>query len=406
MSLGLYVHIPYCLQICTYCDFVKFESKDLPQRQDYVDLLVREIDTRHSPWLDTDQVETIYFGGGTPSLFSAKELEPVLRAFERVGLDISTVSEVTLEVNPGTIDPASLADYLRLGFNRFSVGVQTFDPKTLQQTGRKHSIVDSVETLELLKSRNATFSLDLIFAFPGQTLDSVIADVERALSFDPKHISLYCLTVPERHPLNHNRPSEKEQAQLFQAIADRLEAAGRIRYEISNFAVPGSESKHNQLYWQNQPYWGIGIGAHSYLPKGSNRLPESAPWGIRYWNPNTVAAWEKELEIATGADYANHISPNRLEILKPWQTLTDVCHTSLRARSGLSIKDLSEMFGSSVASEVLVRLRRAMAAGWIEQHRTEHYRLTAEGIPLADQVFTELTFLESDSLTFSSDDTY
>ncbi len=402
--LGIYVHIPYCLQICTYCDFVKFESKDLPPPQDYISLLALELSTRAEAFQpDTTTVHSIYFGGGTPSLFSPQEILTVLDEIEKNGFkfrDRLGKLEITLEINPGTIGHDSLERFIEMGVNRFSVGAQTFDESLLAKTGRKHTVQETVESLELLAKRGVNYSFDLLFGMPDQTLDGVRRDVRRALDFQPSHLSAYNLTVPSRHPLNRGRASDDVQAEMFEAIEFELKPGGLFRYEVSNFAKPGKESQHNLLYWSDQPYWGLGIGSHSYRPS-----KDSPNWGSRFWNPATVRAYQKELQAASGAKFWLDMPKERSEQLAINELLTDFTHTSLRRLHGLTSDMLKNKFGPAhhltIENQIAQRLEPLVAQGLVHfenKNNVKVWRLSKAGLPLADRVFETLTFLRGEVL--------
>ncbi len=395
---GLYVHIPYCLQICTYCDFVKFESRDLPPNGEYVSLLQRELRTR-SVAFGTRELTSIYFGGGTPSLFSPAEILSVLQAIatESDGrLRIAKNAEITLEINPGTITEASLDEFLKIGVTRFSVGAQTFDEELLKVTGRKHSVPDTVATLKMLAARELNYSFDLLFGLPRQKLEGVAKDVERALEFNPAHLSAYNLTVPSKHPLNVGRASDDVQAEMFELIERDLEKAGILRYEVSNFAKPGFESQHNQLYWSDTAYWGLGIGSHSYIPRGDASLSNaSEPWGVRFWNPATIAAYRGELDQAKDARFWSNLKSERIETLQLHEALTDFTHTALRSQVGLKRQAVNDKFGVSVANLVSVRLADPALVDFVKE-RLGAWILTRKGQAMADRVFESVTFLKED----------
>ncbi len=395
---GLYVHIPYCLQICTYCDFVKFESRDLPPNGEYVSLLQRELRTR-SGALGTRELTSIYFGGGTPSLFSPAEILSVLQAIatESEGrLRIGKNAEITLEINPGTITEASLDEFLKIGVTRFSVGAQTFDEELLKVTGRKHSVPDTVATLKMLAARNLNYSFDLLFGLPQQKLEGVAKDVARALEFGPSHLSAYNLTVPLKHPLNVGRASDDEQAEMFEMIERDLEKAGIFRYEVSNFAKPGFESQHNRLYWSDTAYWGLGIGSHSYIPSGDASLSStSEPWGVRFWNPATIAAYRSELTGAEGARFWSKLKSERIETLQVHEALTDFTHTALRSQLGLKRQAVVDKFGESITSLVSLRLNDPKLGDFVKEHAGA-WILTRKGQAMADRVFESVTFLKED----------
>jgi oxygen-independent coproporphyrinogen-3 oxidase len=400
---GLYVHIPYCLQICTYCDFVKFESRDLPPNGEYISLLQRELRTR-SIAFGTRELTSIYFGGGTPSLFSPAEILTILQSItttptnESTGkLTLAAGAEITLEINPGTITEASLDDFLKIGVTRFSVGAQTFDVELLKVTGRKHSVEDTISTLKMLANRGLNYSFDLLFGLPGQMLEGVANDVARALEFSPSHLSAYNLTVPAKHPLNVGRASDDEQAEMFELIETDLEKAGIFRYEVSNFAKPGFESQHNQLYWSDSAYWGLGIGSHSYIPREDPALAlgEKENWGVRFWNPATIAAYRNELDLAEGARFWSKLKADRLESLKLNEGLTDFAHTALRSQAGLNRTSVARKFGDATAALVSARLEDRKLSEFIKKNG-ETWILTRKGQAMADRVFEAVTFLPDD----------
>lgn len=394
-NFGLYVHIPYCLQICTYCDFVKFESRDLPPKDEYISLLKRELQTR-SRAFGSRELSSIYFGGGTPSLFSPAEILSILEGIANEGFNLRKGGEVTLEINPGTVTEAALEEFLKIGVTRFSVGAQTFDEELLKVTGRKHTVPDTIATLKILAARKVNYSFDLLFGLPGQKLVGVERDVAKALEFAPSHLSAYNLTVPAKHALNKGRASDDEQAEMFELIERDLEKARIFRYEVSNFAKPGFESQHNQLYWSDAPYWGLGIGSHSYIPRGDRTL-EPNSWGVRFWNPATVPAYRAELdrvakENPAAAQFWSNLKSDRVEHLAINEALTDFAHTALRSQKGLSCDALEEKFGAKITALVGARLDDPKLADFIEK-KARIWALSKRGQAMADRVFESVTFL-------------
>ena len=261
---GVYIHIPFCMSICNYCDFLSFISKK-EEREKYVDYILKEIDLY--PGYEYD---TVYFGGGTPSLLNCKDVERIIKK-----LKIKEGAEVTLEVNPKTVDLEKLKGLKEGGINRLSIGIQTFDDEMLKLLGRKHSAEEGVETY--IQAREAGFdniSLDLMFSLPNQTLEMVKKDLDRLLKLRPEHFSIYSLIWEEGTPffkkLEEGVYSETDnelEAQMFEYIIDTATAAGYIHYEISNFSLPDREARHNSKYWENREYLGIGLGASGYIGK-------------------------------------------------------------------------------------------------------------------------------------------
>ena len=210
---GLYVHIPYCLQRCVYCDFATYEfSRILPPKQ-YIERVKKEI-IKKTASIGPRPVDTIYFGGGTPSLLEPSLLQEVIQTFKNQGFTPKPDAEITLEINPATLDENKLDLLVEAGFNRFSVGAQTFNDQLLKVAHRKHSAQDTRETLEQLRKRKLNFSLDILFALPGQTEEDLKKDLETAIDFEPFHVSPYCLTVPESNPLASNRPEDEIQVKI------------------------------------------------------------------------------------------------------------------------------------------------------------------------------------------------
>ncbi|MEK7357348.1 MAG: coproporphyrinogen-III oxidase family protein, partial [Bdellovibrionota bacterium] len=242
MAFGIYVHVPYCLQLCPYCDFTKYElgpkntSGVAPDA--YVELVRAEIRSRARGIPAKRALSSIYFGGGTPSLLEPSHILSIMTELANEGLRPERGAEFTIEIDPATCDQARLDAYLEMGINRFSVGAQTFDDRLLKVAGRKHTSRDTIELLDLLRRNSVNYSFDLLFALPSQTLDGLRDDLARTLSFGPSHLSAYCLNVPEGHKLSGGRAPEEEQVEMFDVIESTLADGGLPRYEISNFARP------------------------------------------------------------------------------------------------------------------------------------------------------------------------
>ena len=387
--------------------------------EEYVKVLIDEIRSRAGdvPFRQTD---TIYFGGGTPSLLEASLILSILEALAKEGFTWSRNAEITIEINPGTIDQKKLDQYLSIGINRFSVGAQTFNERLLKIAGRKHSSTETVETLKLLKSSGANYSFDLLFALPTQTAAEVRADVRTALAFSPSHLSAYCLTVPENHPMARGRAIESEQIEMFDLIENELREAGIEKYEVSNFAKPGSESRHNTLYWTDQPYWGLGVSSHSYFPRESRVDWEAAaPFGFRFWNPVGLKNYvqqvlpfsEKPLQqtsppssepsaqqaLKRGGGFASlrSLPSEQIEILQENESLTDFCHTSLRFVRGMTTDAARLKFSPRAMTLLLARLELLVHEGLLQQ-TSSGFSFTTKGRLVADIAFEKLTFLKGD----------
>lgn len=389
MAFGVYIHIPYCIQRCTYCDFATYEqSKILPPDQ-YVELLFKEIRQKHR-YYTPQSLDTIYFGGGTPSLIPAHLIVAIIKELGRFGYTTRPDTEITIEINPATVNKDKLKMYLDHGVNRFSVGAQTFDDRLLKMVHREHSAKQTLETLDLLRSHGVNFSFDILFALPSQTVEGLKNDVRIAMDQGAKHLSPYCLTVPDGHPLSKGRPLEDEQVEMFDILAEELTSNGYQQYEISNFAKPGFESRHNLLYWVDAPYWSLGLSAHSYSK-------ESA-WGTRYWNLNSIGEYQRQILSHDGQEFSSptqNLPTAQFEILEMHQALTDFCHTSMRLMRGLSLQQLQTKFPSAICQKIIKILHALQGHGWV-QLDDEHWSLTREGVVLSNKVFQELTFLKED----------
>lgn len=380
-GLGVYIHIPYCLQRCTYCDFATYVHTEILPQKNYVELLKREILFKKNIFekeFAGKNLATIYFGGGTPSLLRPEFIIDIISELSKHGFTTGPQTEITIEINPATVSPENLDIYLKNGVNRFSVGAQSFNDRLLKSVNREHNALQTVDTLQMLKAKNLNFSFDLLFALPTQTVSELKFDVEKAVEFGSSHISPYCLTVPEGHPLSKNRPLEDEQLEMFQIIDEALLEKGFQQYEISNYAKPGLESRHNLLYWTDRPYWGIGLSAHSYS--------KNTPWGTRFWNVNNIQAYEKQiLELNTNSK----LPDSQKEDLDFFSSLIDFCHTRLRLSEGIPLKDFQAKFGPQT-TEKLLSVCFEMAKSKVLNFSETHISLTRSGQMVSNQVFEKL----------------
>jgi oxygen-independent coproporphyrinogen-3 oxidase len=289
--LSLYLHLPWCVKKCPYCDFNSHAVKDgitlspstpsghrgplrgegrgegaLPETA-YIDALLLDLE-RALPDIWGRRVHTVFFGGGTPSLFSADGIDHILTGV-RTLTQLMPGAEITLEANPGTVEIAKFKGFREAGVTRVSLGIQSFNPQHLKALGRIHDDTEARRAAELAATHFDTFNLDLMFALPGQTLAEALADLSTALTFQPPHLSAYHLTLEPNTPFGHtappNLPDDDLAADMQQAIEARLDDAGMQHYETSAYAKPGHASRHNLNYWQFGDYLGIGAGAHSKL---------------------------------------------------------------------------------------------------------------------------------------------
>jgi len=268
--LSLYVHIPWCVRKCPYCDFnsheVRGKSQGEAPEQDYVQALIADLELA-LPQIWGRRVYSVFFGGGTPSLFSAHAIEELLAAF-RARLNLAADAEITLEANPGTFESAKFRDYRACGVNRLSIGIQSFNPAKLQALGRIHDGDEARRAIGIAQAHFDNINLDLMYALPQQTLQEAEQDIDAAQGFRTTHLSAYHLTLEPntlfyRHP--PPLPDSELAADMQEMIEERLAGAGYVNYETSAFAQPGRECRHNLNYWRFGDYLGIGAGAHSKL---------------------------------------------------------------------------------------------------------------------------------------------
>ena len=376
MTLGVYFHIPYCIKRCRYCDFVSNEVNQCRiSLSEYVLLLKQEIAMR-ADLISPANLSSLYFGGGTPSLLDSSQILLLIQELRKHGLNLDETSEVTIEINPATLTKAKLKEYLSVGINRFSVGAQTFSDDLLKLIGRAHSSLETKTSLQMLSGLN--FSGDILFSLPTQTLHDVKEDLALLSDFGPAHISAYLLTLPDNHLLNLRRPEEDVQAEMYESVEQILSSRGFAQYEISNYSLPGKESKHNMLYWTDKSYLGFGVSAHSYI--------KDSKWGRRFWNASDISTYNKQIETA------EKYPQDQFEILSKEQSLTDFCHTSLRLNAGMVFKDVEDKY--SMSALLAVKSRLAPFMPHLVETTSIGLKLTAKGRLLSNQVFEELALFD------------
>ena len=293
---GLYVHIPFCKKRCLYCDF--FSTTLLERRKEYVEAVLKEIAERKN---EVDEIRTIYLGGGTPSTLDAADIRRILEA---VGTD--KAEEITMELNPGDATQEYLQAIRKAGINRLSIGIQSFQDDLLQLIGRRHNAAQAIEAVKMAQEAGFNnISIDLMYALPTQSTSQWKADIETALELKIQHISCYGLMYEEGTALTKRVEAgeltaidEDEENAMYDYLCKRLKEAGFVHYEVSNFAIPGYEAKHNSRYWDGTPYVGIGAGAHSYVGN------------IRSWNKDDLEAYlsgkaQREQEVLSETDIYN-----------------------------------------------------------------------------------------------------
>ena len=267
IPLSLYVHVPWCVRKCPYCDFNSHTAPDHLPEAAFVDILLEDL-THALPGIWGRRVETIFFGGGTPSLLSTEAVDRLLTGF-RTLLPVSPQAEITLEANPGTVDAERFSGFRAAGINRLSLGIQSFDDASLHALGRIHNRAQAIAAIEAASRTFETFNLDLMVGLPRQSVDAALADIDQALSFSPPHFSCYQLTLEPHTPFAANPPADMPDddtcAEIQDQLEERLAATGYEHYETSAFAKPGHQCRHNLNYWTFGDYLGIGPGAHGKL---------------------------------------------------------------------------------------------------------------------------------------------
>ncbi|MCS6895020.1 MAG: radical SAM family heme chaperone HemW [Bacteroidia bacterium] len=372
-TLGLYIHVPFCRRACHYCDFYFTPRASL--MEEYVWALLQEIEA-YASILGAYRIETVFFGGGTPSWLPPKLWE---RIFTRLSaLPTFSPVEITIEANPEDIHPDNIRFWRSLGVTRVSVGIQSFSSEVLLSLGRFHDPEAAYRAVECLSEVDMpSWSADLIFAVPGQTIESFVQDVHSLLDRGIPHISLYGLTIEERTVLYKklrlgriSPVNEEIYATAYLAAHQSLRNAGFIWYEISNWAYPGHECLHNWRYWQRKPYIGLGPSAHSYLPE------------MRWANRRNLRAYMTDLTRAVyPVDFVEKLSTRDI--------LAEIWLTQFRTRAGVAWSDLTTLDKNTII-RLQNAVRQAEESGWIEQ-TAEGFCLSPQGALFSDKLAAEFS---------------
>jgi len=393
MSAGIYLHIPFCKSRCSYCDFATDVYRDNGAVERYVQALCSEIKGRTtcvSGWNEGHThgvsstvstppanaggsafIDTIYFGGGTPSLLTPGQLERILAAVHSE-FDVAANAEITMEMNPATVTPATLTAYRNFGINRASFGVQTFDDRALKLLARGHDANDARQTFRLLRDAGYdNVSFDLIAGLPGQTLESWSKNLDEAIAMSPEHLSLYLLEIHAGTPLAEQvssgrqpQPDDELAAEMYELMLGRLAAAGYEQYEISNFSRPGFESRHNSKYWTLDPVYGFGVSAHSF--DGTER----------YANERDTAK------------YVEHIEAGKSSVImreKP-DIASEFIFLGLRLEAGIDLVRFRQRFGFDLVTRYRDEVDRLIDGGLLESEN-ERLRLSLKGKLYSNEVF-------------------
>ncbi|QOI96616.1 MAG: radical SAM family heme chaperone HemW [Flammeovirgaceae bacterium] len=366
---GIYIHIPFCRQACHYCDFHFSTNRQI--EPDMIAAFEKEMELR-SDYIGNEVIDTIYLGGGTPSILSPQSLERIFNKINHL-FTVTSVAEITLEANPDDLTKEKLLLFKNVGINRLSLGVQTFDDSLLRYLNRAHNGTQAQAGFEQARAAGfSNISVDLMYAIPGQTINGFNADLEKLLVLQPEHISAYCLTIEERTAFGHwlktnslQPVADEQAADYLQLLMEVVEATGYEQYEISNFAKPGYYSQHNSNYWKQVSYLGIGPGAHSY--NGTSRQANIAN---NYRYVKSILAGE---------------IPAQTEYLTREEKINEYILTTLRTRWGLDTAKLKADFDFD-----LIQKNKALLTRLLDDHLAELtngvIQLTRSGKLLADKI--------------------
>ena len=376
---GIYIHVPFCESRCAYCDF--YSTTLLRHRSAYVDTVCRELKLRLGE-LQGAPIETIYFGGGTPSTLRIEELSSILTSLRNFHLSAFNfqLAEITLEANPDDLTEEYVQGLRTLPFNRVSIGIQSFHDRTLKLVGRRHTVQEAIDAVHRCQRMGLTnISIDLMYGLPGETLEDWTYSLEQAIALGVPHISAYHLTYEEGTRLWRMKEQgivsaidEEQSIRAFELLREKLLAAGYEHYEISNFALPGYHSRHNSSYWKGIPYIGVGPGAHSY--DGTDRR----------WNLSSLTDY-----IATpeGKDV-----PHEVEHLSTEERYDERIITELRTARGIDLTSLLADFGEHYHAHCLRCAAPYIHRGQLVRTDDNHLRLTPESIFISDAVMRDLLY--------------
>lgn len=373
---GLYIHVPFCSKRCLYCDF--FSNTEMRYKTSYLAALIHEMALR-APYLAGEPIETIYFGGGTPSQLSIPDFQRLFEAINRY-FTLTADMEITLEANPDDLSPSYIQSLRTLPFNRLSMGIQSFHDDDLRLLNRRHTASQAIEAVGRCQEAGLTnLSIDLIYGLPGQTIKAWEDNLAQALALQVPHLSAYHLTYEEGTALyrlwkqGKVRPVEEELSlAFFNLLIDRLTAGGYQHYVISNFALPGYYSRHNSSYWTGKAYLGLGPSAHSYNGR------------------------EREWNVASLPIYIKGIEAGKPELEREELALStrynDFIITRLRTQQGIQCQELISSFGESWLSYCLEQAKPAIQRGWL-CYESDRLWLSREGLFLSDGIMSDLLWV-------------
>lgn len=375
-SLGIYIHIPFCKKKCDYCDFISYAGKEEKQ-EEYVNALIEDI-KKYSQEAKDYEIDTIYFGGGTPSFLQAEFIEDILENIKE-NYNLSENAEITLEVNPGTANKEKLIKYLEIGINRLSIGLQSTHNRLLKLIGRIHTFEEFLDVYGAAYEVGfKNINVDLMLALPTQTLDEIIGSVRKVVALRPEHISLYSLILEEGTLLEKKISSgelelldERLERQMYWRTKEILEQNGYEHYEISNFAKKGYSSKHNVNCWKQNEYFGFGVAAHSYFK------------GKRFSREKDLNSYIKNIE---NKDFEKNITIE--EIQDREATAKEYMMLGLRKIDGISISEFERKFEINPLFYFRFEISKLEEKGLIEVD-LDNIKLTKKGLDFANYVFEE-----------------
>ena len=371
-DIGLYIHIPFCKKKCSYCDFVSFSDKD-SLIEKYKEAVIKEIKNKD---LSKYKINTIYIGGGTPSILDSKCISDIINEVKEY---ISDNAEITIEINPGTADEEKLKKYKEIGINRLSIGLQSTDNEILKEIGRIHTFEEFLKIYSLARKLGfSNINVDLMLGLPSQTIEILEESVRKIIKLNPEHISIYSLILEENTKMWDmvnkgilKLPSEDIERKMYWKVKNMLENNGYIHYEISNFAKRGYESRHNSDCWEQKEYIGIGLAAHSYLNK------------IRFSNTSNL---EEYINNINSGDFDKNITINETQTDE--DTKKEYMLLGLRKIDGVSISKYKNKFGENPVFSYRQELEKLVKENLLEIDG-DNIKLTNKGLDLANLVWEE-----------------
>lgn len=378
MAKGLYIHIPFCDHICTYCDFPKLLTKG-QRHEEYIGALLMELEMYRQE-VGFEQLQSIFIGGGTPTALSVEQLQPLFDYLHQF-INFDQIVEFSIEANPENLTLEKIQYLISQGVSRFSLGVQTFHETLLKRIGRKHQASEVIQAIRNLKQCGIqNINLDLIYAIPGQTIDQLKSDLDQAIALEVEHISAYSLIVEEHTQLylaymrDQIKLTDNEiEAQMYEVVMDKLTQNGFKHYEISNYAK-SRPSLHNQWYWKNESYIGTGLGAHGYV------------LGHRYQNTRSINTYIELLQKKEKPVIESHLVTKQEQI-------EEEMFLGLRLLEGLNIDRVNEKYQLNLIGLYQKALNDLLDKGFLEI-KGQNLRLTKQGLLMANDVFEQ--FLLSD----------